>query len=156
VETRRPFRFVADQSLGKLVKWLRILGFDADMRHFGKNDMPNESLLDARVFLTRITRMRGLPRSVFIVSDAPMLQLRQVVGQTGITEADFRPLTRCIKCNRLLVPVERAAVFHRVPDYVWNRHRRFHRCPSCDRIFWQGSHPRRVSDRIRAILSRED
>lgn len=152
MEIRRPVRFTADQSLGKLAKWLRILGFDAAIRHFDKTAVSDRPLPERRILLTRMTRLKHLPASVFITSNDPMRQLKQVIRDMRITRNDIRLLTRCAECNRELTSIDKAAVFTKVPDYIWQHHRRFHHCPECGRIFWPGSHARRARARIETLL----
>ena len=152
MEIRRPLRFVADQSLGKLVKWLRILGFDTCIRYFDKSSMSPITDLEKGILLTRIRRMRNHSPSVFIESNEPMTQLRQVIRATGITSADIRLLSRCLRCNRTVAPIDKASVFAKVPDYVWENHHAFHSCPECGRIYWLGSHARRSRARIHDLL----
>ncbi|MDH3567835.1 MAG: Mut7-C RNAse domain-containing protein, partial [Desulfobacteraceae bacterium] len=93
-------RFAVENTLGKLAKWLRILGFDT----FYKPDLSAEKLMDietGRILLTRTTRIRGWNTSrklIFITSDNPFEQVREVIGTLGITQKDARPFSRCVRC----------------------------------------------------------
>ena len=148
--------FAADRSLGNLSKWLRILGFDtlfgsdASIRWF------IEQLQEGRILLTRTEKIRKLfsdQRLVFIESNAPIEQLKQVIDEFDITAADIRPFSRCIRCNLPVVIIEKEAVYGRVPDYIWETNKVFHACRRCERVYWSGSHTKRSMQRIQALLA---
>jgi len=139
------FRFAAENTLGKLVRWLRLLGFDT--LYLARPDP--EGLLrmcgNGRLVLTRTRRVAArLPagRALLIKPDAPRQQVRQVVRQLGLSRARVRLFSRCLQCNTLVVPIERGSVLGRVPDYVWHSQAAFATCPDCGRIYWPGSHLR--------------
>ncbi len=136
-------RFAAENTLGKLARWLRILGFDT--LYLSRPDPEGFLRLCARdrLLLTRTRRVAArLPagRGLLIESDDPRRQVRQVIRQMGITRSRIRLFSRCLRCNTEVAPIERDAVFGRVPDYVWETHRSFSTCPDCGRIYWSGSH----------------
>ena len=147
--------FSADRTLGKLVKWLRILGFDTN---FGINVPANR--LDAHLEKNRIvlTRTRAIKeqirthRLVFIASNHLDVQLKQVITEIGICIADIRPFSRCIHCNDPIVQVALEDVYGLIPDYIYETHNEFHKCLQCNRIFWPGSHTRRSLERIEYLF----
>ena len=145
------FCFAADRTLGKLAKWLRILGFDTTF----ELDVPAErfytQLEKDRIVLTRtgtIKKQFRADRLVFITSNHLDVQLKQVIAETGICPADTRPLSRCIHCNVSIVDVSLDDVCGLIPDYIYETHNEFHKCLKCNRIFWPGSHTRRSLERI--------
>lgn len=149
-----PVGFILDPSLGKLCKWLRILGFDAFQEEVSrlKQCIP---VAEGKYLLTRVRALKDLPdggRTVFISSNDPMAQLKQVTLRMGISLEDIRPFSRCIRCNRPTAALDRASVFGRVPDYVWQTAERVEQCPGCGRFYWRGSHGRRIADRIRKLF----
>jgi uncharacterized protein with PIN domain len=147
--------FAADRTLGKLVKWLRILGFDTN---FGINVPANR--LDAhleknRIVLTRtkaIKKQIRTHRLVFITSNHLDKQLRQVITEIGICLSDIRPFSRCIHCNDPIVHVALEDVYGLIPDYIYETQNEFHKCLQCNRIFWPGSHTRRSLERIEYLF----
>ena len=147
--------FAADRTLGKLVKWLRILGFDTK---FGINVPANR--FDAHLEKNRIvlTRTRAIKkqirthRLVFITSNHLDMQLRQVITEIGICLSDTRPFSRCIHCNDPIVHVALEDVCGLIPDYIYETHNEFHKCLQCNRIFWPGSHFRRSLERIENLF----
>ena len=136
-------RFVADVMVGKLARWLRVLGLDV-LYDPSLNDRDLVSLArrEQRVLLTRdrpLAGQRGEPSRVLIESGDFRLQLQQVIRGFGLDPA-AQLFTRCIECN---CPLERALaedVCQRVPPYVFATQPSFKRCPSCDKIFWGGTH----------------
>ena len=142
-----PPRFAADAMLGRLARWLRLLGFDC-AHDPGASD---EALVRLASTQDRIllTRDRRLPEEWWI-GDVRVLrqkrgieQLREVVEHFGLSRA-IRPLTRCGHCNAALGSAQRSAVADRIPPRVLAQHDRFQACPRCGRVFWEGSHAARI------------
>jgi uncharacterized protein with PIN domain len=136
-------KFILTKELGRLAKWLRILGFDAEYDTCG----PSASLLiralkEERVILTRnrrISRTRGV--KVFVVTrDFIREQVKEVLRAFKITPVAEEMFRRCNLCNQELVPVEKEEVQERVPEYVFETQEDFFTCPGCKRIYWAGTH----------------
>jgi len=151
--------FAVERTLGRLGKWLRLMGFDALL----ECDCPRGDFLTrvgaGRVLLTRIrSRFQAFPTgsAVFIEADDPVAQRAQVVRELGLREADLRPFTRCLRCNDPIVPVPKRDVERQVPDFVWETQARFSRCPACGRIYWKGSHTERASETLRRLFAGSD
>jgi uncharacterized protein with PIN domain len=147
--------FAADRTLGKLAKWLRILGFDTIFESDVSSQWFYEHLEQERVLLTRIAenRKRFAARSlVFIEADDVYEQLRQVVDELAISMNDSRPFSRCIRCNTPIVAVNKETVYGLVPDYIWETHDEFNRCRRCEKIFWPGSHTERSMEVIKKLF----
>ncbi len=135
--------FAADRTLGKLAKWLRILGFDTIFESNVSNKGFYDHLEPERVLLTRTAKIRdrfAAKRLLFIESDDVCEQLRQVIGELAIARQDIRVFSRCLPCNSPIIEVNKQAVYGRVPDYIWQTHDEFSRCRQCERIYWSGSH----------------
>jgi uncharacterized protein with PIN domain len=148
--------FTADRTLGKLAKWLRILGFDTHFESGALNRSLFEKLESERILLTRIGKYRKMAdehRIVFVNSNYPVDQLKQVINDVGITNQDLRPFSRCAPCNLPIVDIQKDSVVGRVPDYIWETHDAFSRCPQCERIYWSGSHTKRSMERIEALFA---
>ena len=148
--------FAADRTLGKLAKWLRILGFDTTFESGRANSRFYERLERERVLLTRTVANRNRfagHRMVFIVSDHVRDQLSQVVGELAITRRDIHLFSICLHCNSAIVKVEKADVYGQVPDYTWQNHDEFNRCRRCDRIYWAGSHVERSRQIVEKLFN---
>ncbi len=144
--------------LGKLARWLRILGCDVEyFPEIGDTELVERALKSGRLILTRdilLTRRRKARENHFFVTgDHFRDQLRQVVESFAI-DPSGRFLTRCLECNALLVEVEREAVCGNVPPYVHATQKEFRACPSCGRIYWQGTHRERMIKEAEEILGR--
>ncbi len=150
------WRFVADRMLGKLADYLLMLGYDTV--YFNGDDM--SQLVDLareeeRVILSRNTRLERFAhqhRFLFVNDDLPVDQLRQVVRHLGLELDEKRYFTRCLKCNQRLVKTEPEAVVHKVPPYILSTQRDFAVCPTCKRVYWKGTHQRRMEEMIKRIF----
>ena len=137
-------KFLADVTLGKLSKWLRILGYDTIFR---RKNIDAACLADAlqegRIVLTRNQAMSGLSyegRLVVIFHDRVKGQLEELSEKLVLQWTPERFFTRCVKCNAELEAVPKEEVAQSVPGYVYENSSDFRRCPLCGGIFWPGTH----------------
>ncbi len=141
-------RFIADVMLGRLAKRLRLLGFDVLYdRAFIDNELIRLSLEQDRVILTRDTGLAERPLAanhLFIQSDHVKDQLKQVFEAFQIAEGPG-PLTRCSLCNEPLTPMDKQEARDLVPQYVYERNDSFLRCGKCGRVYWRGTHVKRMN-----------
>jgi uncharacterized protein with PIN domain len=143
----RDPRFVADTHLGKLARHLRMAGFDT---LYG-NDWDDDrivalSLAQRRTILTRdrgMLRRREVERGYCVRAVESEAQLAEVVAALQL-EGLLAPFTRCRECNTLLEEAAPEAVADRVPEKVRGLYGRFKSCPTCRRVYWEGSHFRRM------------
>jgi uncharacterized protein with PIN domain len=137
-----PPRFAADRMLGRLARWLRILGHDVTYGpHLGGHTLVTCARREHRVLLTRDTQLLRdpqLPPHVFVRSDHFREQLRQVAAAVPLGGSTL--LGRCLDCNRPLVAVSRDDARERVPAYVWATQTQFHGCAGCGRLYWGATH----------------
>ena len=147
--------FAAERTLGKLAKWLRLLGFDTIFEEQNSGHTFSNGLLSGRILLTRTRAVQaqyGKRQHLFIQSDQVRNQIQQVIHELGIVFQDIRPFSRCLSCNVEITEIKKDAVFGQVPDYVWETHDIFHTCPECKRIYWPGSHTERNMERIEELF----
>ena len=139
-------RFIVDANVGRLAKWLRIMGYDAlFLSVVEDNELLRLALAEGRAILTRdrLVMMRrpiasGRLSALLISGDRLGEQLRQVVEAYGL-DASGR-FSRCVECNEPLRAVEREEVRSRVPAYVLETQEVFVECPTCMRLYWRGTH----------------
>ncbi|HUT67159.1 MAG TPA: Mut7-C RNAse domain-containing protein [Dehalococcoidales bacterium] len=140
-------RFIVDHNVGKLAKWLRIMGYDS-LFFDGEDDsiMVKRALAEGRIILTRDTEImkrrvitNGRLKAVLIESEEPERQMRQLMTALDLKE-NLRPFTLCLECNHPLVEISREEVKDRVPPYVYKTQTQYMECPACRRIFWRGTH----------------
>lgn len=140
-------RFFADVMLGRLARWLRVLGHDtAYETDIADPDLAARADAEGRVLLTRdrhlVAHLRPA-RSVLIRSDVPLDQLREVVEACNL-EAPDALFTRCPVCNGLLRAATEAEQQSLVPEQARSVPGPVHRCPRCGRVYWLGSHTKRM------------
>lgn len=151
----RETRFVLDVHLGKLARLLRLLGFDARYR----NDYEDPEIVELareehRIILTRdvgLLKHSEVTHGYWLRATDPLAQAREVVERFDLRD-QARPFTRCLRCNGILQPIDKAAVVDRLPPKVAREHETFYQCRSCDQVYWRGSHFRRLQQKIERIL----
>jgi uncharacterized protein with PIN domain len=140
-------KFIVDNNVGKLAKWLRIMGYDT-LFFNGSDDshMIATALAEGRVILTRDTQImrrrvvtNGQLKAILITSDEPEQQMRQVIRTLGL-DCQFRPFAICLECNQPLVERSKQQVKELVPPYVFQTQSQYMQCPACHRIYWRGTH----------------
>jgi uncharacterized protein with PIN domain len=149
------FCFAADRTLGRLAKWLRLMGFDTLYEPDVSSNWFYAHLDEMRILLTRTEKIRNRcagRRLVFIEANQLFEQLAQVIDELAITSKDIRPFSRCIDCNTPIIDIAKETVYGQVPDYIWETHDNFSMCRQCERIFWRGSHTERAMDRIKRLF----
>lgn len=135
-----PESFDVDGMLGKLAKWLRVLGFDAEF--------PRNAPSQGRHFVTGTRRARH-PGAIVVDSSDCVEQLLSVLKQVGLPPEPELFLSRCLLCNVPVCDVSRESVRGVVPSAVFARGSGFRRCPKCGRVYWDGSHGERIKERLR-------
>lgn len=140
-------RFVADVHLGRLAAYLRLAGFDTKYRNdYSDAEIVAISASEDRTLLTRdvgVLKHRAVARGYFLRETQPARQLVEVLRRFELAAA-AAPFGRCLRCNSRLDAVARDHVEHLLPPRTRTYYREFSRCPTCSRIFWQGSHYERM------------
>jgi len=154
-------RFIVDTNAGKLARWLKMLGYDTlFINDVDDNELIAIALNDKRVLLTKDTQImlrrvvtNGMLKAVLIEDDNPKDQLRQVARMMNIDQE--RKFTRCLECNKLLVPKSKDEVRDLVPAYVFKTQSHYFQCPVCQRIYWRGTHWHRMNKEMEALMGAE-
>jgi uncharacterized protein with PIN domain len=148
-------KFAADRMLGKLAKWLRILGYDT---LYSRTLSDGEFLALAEKNRILLSRNRALinkgtgDKVIFVAEDDPRVQLRDLVHELGLKPDPDRFFSRCTVCNESLKSVKADDVKGRVPDHTWAGHTTFSECETCGRVYWPGSHLERSRREIEQLL----
>lgn len=149
-------RFIADRNLGTLAKWLRILGYDTLYERGNADfDFLRKGSEEQRVVLTRkqdLTHHRPVIPMVVVKADHAPDQLAEVLEALKIIPNPMKRMTLCLRCNTLLEAIPKEAAEGLVPVYVYQTYGQFRMCPLCGRIYWPGTHCKRVKERLRAQL----
>jgi len=140
-------KFIADNNVGKLARWLRVIGYDTLL--FKQKDdarMIKTALSDERVVLTKDTQFmkrrlvtNGQLKAILIKQDAPKNQIQEVVKNLNL-DYHFKPFSLCLECNQTLIPRTKEEVQSLVPPHVFETQTQYTECPACHRIYWQGTH----------------
>lgn len=144
-------RFLADAMLGRLARWLRTLGLDTGYDPaIHDPELVALAAAEGRVLLTRdrhlVAHLRP-ERALLIQADAPLAQLRQVMDACGL-QAPARLFSRCLVCNTPLRPATPDEAAALVPEASRGLPGPVQRCPGCGRVYWHGSHTRRMRDAL--------
>ncbi|MCG8488647.1 MAG: Mut7-C ubiquitin/RNAse domain-containing protein [Chromatiales bacterium] len=142
----RPLRtpkFVTDAHLGKLARYLRLVGFDTlFFNDIGDQRLVEISVSERRILLTRdraLLMRRTITHGRYVHAIEPWLQLAEVVERLDLA-GQIRPFSRCMVCNGSIVAAQKDLIEEELPDQVICQHDQFWRCRDCQKIYWQGSH----------------
>jgi uncharacterized protein with PIN domain len=151
-------KFITDSNLGKLAKWLRILGYNTVLYTRNANrEFLRKAEKEERIVLTRKKDMaarRFSGRLVIINSDHIKDQLHEVMDKLSFLPDADRMFTICVKCNESLMEVEKRKISGMVPDYVFAGYSEFHMCPRCKGVFWPGTHRDNVQNFLMTHIQR--
>lgn len=149
-------RFVADTHLGRLAVYLRLLGFDTLYRNdYRDQDLAELSLAQDRSLLTRdlgLLKRSAVKRGYFVRKTAPHQQLKEVVRHFELACA-IVAFQRCLHCNSRLQPVLKQDIERRLPPRTIEFYDEFHICPGCGRIYWKGSHYKRMQRLVDSVTA---
>ncbi len=155
-------KFIVDNNVGKLAKWLRIIGYDT-LLFKEKNDskMIEIALNEDRVILTKNSQImkrrlvtNGKLKAVHIKYDEPKVQLRETVKILNL-DHHFNPFSLCLKCNQKLVPRNKEEMRDLVPPRVFEIQEQYMECPSCHRIYWHGTHWQAMVRELESIVEED-
>jgi uncharacterized protein with PIN domain len=137
-------KFLTDSTLGKLTKWLRILGYDTVhcLAHIDESSFTNAEAA-GRVILTRngkFDSMQYSGRLLVISHDRVADQIEEVINRLSLCPEEGQYFTRCLTCNEKLLTVSKEKISSQIPDYIRDNYDSFVSCPSCNGVFWPGTH----------------
>ncbi|KAG1680371.1 hypothetical protein FOA52_015462 [Chlamydomonas sp. UWO 241] len=161
-------RFLVDAMLGRLTRWLRCLGLDAEQvsadvpRHLLPS-LALEAAANGRVLVTRDARLcdrlalaYAAPLPFLVCSTQPAEQLREVAFAFGVALDDDRRsrlMTRCPRCNAAQFRVaEREGVEGRMSARVYESVAEFFECGGCTQVFWMGPVSRSAIELMEGLL----
>ena len=140
-------KFIADNNVGKLARWLRLIGYDTLLfKQKDDGQMIKTALSEDRVILTKDTQfmkrrlvINGRLKTILIKQDDPKLQVQEVVKTLNLNY-HFKPFSLCLECNQALIARDKEEVQNLVPAHVFETQTQYTKCPACHRIYWQGTH----------------
>jgi hypothetical protein len=147
-------RFVVDAMLGRLARWLRVVGFDALYpTHLDDDGLVELSNAEERILLTKdVALLREKKVDGYLIrSHAWEDQLVEVIDEFNLRD-HVKPFSRCLNCNQLLVEISKKDVIGCVPALVYQCQYQFFRCDACQRVYWNGSHIDRMTAKLSKII----
>lgn len=151
----RDVRFAADTHLGRLAAYLRMVGFDTVYRSdYVDEELAKISAHERRILLTRdrgLLKRNIVTRGYCVRTTNPREQLGEVVQRFDLSAA-IAPFQRCVHCNELLKPARKEEVSDRLQPETRQYFDEFCICPGCQRIYWKGSHYRRMQRFIESVI----
>jgi uncharacterized protein with PIN domain len=158
-EPLRATRFVADAHLGGLAHLLRMMGFDTLYDNaFADDAIERLAIAEQRIVLSRdreLLKRRGITHGMYVRALHSPQQLRDVFERLQLARS-ARLFTRCLHCNGPLTAMAKADALPRVPPRVAAHYERFSECAQCARVYWEGSHWRRMRALIDDVLGEVD
>jgi uncharacterized protein len=140
-------RFVIDANLGRLARYLRLLGFDCLYRNDYSDDMVAKiSSESERIVLTRdrsLLQRKIIIYGYFVRASTPKIQVKEVLKRYNLFHL-IAPLVRCTRCNGILKKTEKQKIEHRLEPLTKQYYHDFLICMTCRQIYWQGSHYERA------------
>lgn len=137
----RPTRLYVDAMLGRLARWLRLMGYDTLYWREGSDlALAQRALAEGRVIVTRDRQLAGRRGLQALLVKAETLDAQIAEVREALRGAPPPPSSRCPECNGQVHPLPREAARTLVPPYVWNTQSDFHRCAGCGRVYWKGTH----------------
>jgi len=141
-------KFIADCHLGKLAKYLRLMGVDTlYFPHIEDDDLIDMANNENRFILTRdrsLSERKNAP-VFFLEPTDTKAQLKTLIEYYKLNERPA-PFSRCIVCNTPLQVIEKEKIIDSLPKKVKKYFNYFEYCPNCDRIYWQGDHYRHMME----------
>jgi uncharacterized protein with PIN domain len=154
-------KFIADNNVGRLARWLRLMGYDTVLlRQKDDAQMIKIALSENRMILSKDAQFmkrrlvtNGTLRTFHTGDDDPEVQVQQVVESLSL-DYDFRPFSRCLECNQALVARDKAHVKDSVPARVFEIQTQYTQCPACHRVYWPGTHWRAMVKKLKGLQAR--
>jgi len=151
----QPPQFVVDSNLGRLARYLRLLGFDCLYRNDYSDDMVARIAGEQqRVVLTRdrlLLHRKIVIHGYFVRAGKPKIQTREVLKRFALFFL-IKPLTRCTHCNGVLAETGKSRIEHRLEPLTRQYYDKFLMCPDCNWIYWQGSHSTRIKQLLDELV----
>ncbi len=146
-------KFLCDEMLGKLAKWLRIIGYDVlYLKNMEDEEIIENSAREGRILLTRDKKLaKKFKTSLYIEEKDIDGQIKRVVEAFRISIDEKNFLSRCTICNLPIEKIEKEKVKGKVPENVFESMKEFWICRNCGRIYWAGSHWKNMKEKIEKV-----
>ena len=156
-------KFLVDQMLGTLAKWLRLCGLDT---FYATQEISDDELLqiaqkEQRIIITRDKELHQRAQkkniqTVFTTSINLSEQLHLVFQSFPLITEEIDPLTRCSLCNTPIKPIKKKEVEDQIPQRVAQQQEDFWICPSCHQIYWKGTHYQKILQKVKELKQKQE
>ncbi len=140
-------KFVADVMLGKLARWLRLIGYDTIYNpKLSAKELVKIANEEERIFLTRSRRVAeelGAKKFYIVKAERFKEQLNEVIKNLNL-DTETNLFSRCSICNTEIIEVEKSNIINLIPEETAKSFDEFYQCPKCGKIYWDGSHTARI------------
>jgi hypothetical protein len=154
---RNP-KFVADVQLGRLTKYLRMIGLDVLYKNnFDDDEIVSISLKEKRAILTKdrgILKRNEVTHGYWIRATKAEAQAKEVLERFNL-QKEIKEFSRCIECNEILEPIKKEKIINELPPKVAKLQNEFYKCPSCNKFYWKGSHYLRMLKFVQSLKNIE-
>lgn len=158
---KQDYRFVLDQMLGRLAKWLRILGYDTlYFKNIEDSKLIEIASKEERILITRDTRLvkrraisRGEVTAVLIENEILEGQLKELFKKLKVKPTYDLLAPFCVECNAKIKKVPKESIRNKVPAYIFRTHQAFGKCTKCHKYYWEGTHWDRIKEKLEKIKS---
>lgn len=151
-------RFILDNHLGQLATYLRMLGFDCLYRNdYQDDELAEVAIAQERVLLTRDRRLlmrKAIRRGYCIHHIDPRLQAAELLRRYRLF-GQVKPFQRCLRCNSPLQVVQKQEIIGRLEPLTKKYYHEFRICPSCNQIYWKGSHFEHMQQMILELAAQQ-
>lgn len=150
---REP-KFIVDVHLGRLAKYMRLLGFDTLYENnFSKEELIDKSINERRTIITKdrnLLKRNEISHAYWVRNIFPEDQLKELIERFDLKD-QVKEFSRCLECNNILQKIDKEKIEKRLPPKVKEWHNEFYYCSNCDKIFWKGSHYEKMKRIIEKI-----
>ncbi len=148
-------RFLVTKELGRLCRWLRVLGYDAE---YFEEDLKRIFLVAFNQGRTIVTKDSKVPdskevRIIRIKNNNLKEQIKELQNILKLKFEKNNIFIRCVECNLPVVEILKSRAKERVPPYVFKTQKSFSQCPKCKRLFWKATHFQNLKEFLRGVRS---
>lgn len=151
----RSVKFILDVHLGKLARYLRLLGFDTEYHNnYSDAEIVRQAKRQRRVILTRdvgLLKNRKVTRGYWLRATQPRQQIIEIIKRFDLAN-NIAPFTRCLECNGKITTISYKIAVEKLPLKARKYYRKFFQCRQCKKIYWQGSHFKKLQKFVHALI----
>jgi len=150
-------KFIVDNMLGKLARYLRFLGYDT---YYSNSTIKDDEIIEIasrekRILITRDKELASRYKNSFLLRTTDSKeQLKEVIKKFNLGNSKI--LTRCSICNVELIRINKEQAKGKVPEKIYENFNEFYICPSCGRYYWLGTHAMNIENMIKMVEKDEN